>query len=107
MKCKLLTQVTGGAGFIGSHLVDDLILDGNDVIVIDNFASGRKSNIKKWLDHPNFEFIHHDIVNPIWLEGTFNRLTSLVISTEYFHFSESDLSFGITSITTRLHEKPD
>ena len=60
--------VTGGAGFIGSHLINHLIKDDEKVICIDNFYSGRKFNISKWENNPNFEFIHHDIINPINLD---------------------------------------
>ncbi len=56
--------VTGGAGFIGSHLCDELIKD-NNVICLDNFLSGREENINHLLQHPNFEFIKHDISKPI------------------------------------------
>ena len=60
--------VTGGAGFIGSHLIDRLIKEGNDVICLDNFYTGTKRNIHKWLNHPQFESIRHDITEPIRLE---------------------------------------
>ncbi len=60
--------VTGGAGFIGSHLIDRLITDGHEVICLDNFYTGHKRNILKWLGHPYFELIRHDITEPIRLE---------------------------------------
>jgi len=60
--------VTGGAGFIGSHLIDRLMTDGHEVICLDNFYTGHKRNILKWLDHPYFELIRHDITEPIRLE---------------------------------------
>lgn len=60
--------VTGGAGFIGSHLCKELIKQGNEVICLDNFFTGRKNNIIELLNNPYFELIRHDIVNPILLE---------------------------------------
>ncbi|CAG8545603.1 2320_t:CDS:2 [Paraglomus occultum] len=60
--------VTGGAGFVGSHLVDRLMLMGQEVIVIDNYFTGRKSNIAHWIGHPNFELIRHDVVDPFLIE---------------------------------------
>lgn len=60
--------VTGGAGFVGSHLVDKLIARGDDVIVIDNFFTGRKENVVHLFGNPRFEMIRHDVVEPILLE---------------------------------------
>ncbi|XP_037939479.1 UDP-glucuronic acid decarboxylase 1 [Teleopsis dalmanni] len=60
--------ITGGAGFVGSHLVDTLMIQGHEVIVVDNFFTGRKRNVEHWLGHENFELIHHDIVNPLFIE---------------------------------------
>ena len=60
--------VTGGAGFIGSHLIDRLMNDGHEVICLDNFYTGHKRNILKWMNHPYFELIRHDITEPIRLE---------------------------------------
>ncbi|MBS7636701.1 NAD-dependent epimerase/dehydratase family protein [Candidatus Bathyarchaeota archaeon] len=56
--------ITGGAGFIGSHLVDRLCEMGKDVIVFDNLSSGTTENLKKWLDAPNFKFIRGDLLSP-------------------------------------------
>lgn len=61
-------QVTGGAGFVGSHLIDVLMTQGHEVIVVDNFFTGRKRNVEHWFGHRNFEMIHHDIVNPLYVE---------------------------------------
>ena len=60
--------VTGGAGFVGSFLCDRLIDEGHEVIAIDNFFTGSKSNLRKIENNPNFELLRHDIVDPILLE---------------------------------------
>ncbi|XP_038980942.1 UDP-glucuronic acid decarboxylase 1-like isoform X1 [Phoenix dactylifera] len=60
--------VTGGAGFVGSHLVDKLLARGDSVIVIDNFFTGRKENVVHHFHNPRFELIRHDVVEPILLE---------------------------------------
>ncbi|HEY7087222.1 MAG TPA: UDP-glucuronic acid decarboxylase family protein [Tepidisphaeraceae bacterium] len=60
--------VTGGAGFVGSHLCDRLVAQEHDVICLDNLFTSQKQNIAHLLTRPNFEFIRHDVVHPIWLE---------------------------------------
>ena len=60
--------VTGGAGFLGSHLCDRLVVRGDDVICVDNFFTSQKSNIEHLLNKPNFELIRHDVTHPLWLE---------------------------------------
>ncbi len=60
--------VTGGAGFLGSHLCDRLLSDGHDVIALDNFFTGSKSNVAHLVGRHDFELIRHDVVNPILLE---------------------------------------
>ena len=60
--------VTGGAGFLGSHLCERLVADGHDVICLDNFFTSQKSNVAHLLDKSNFELIRHDVTVPIWLE---------------------------------------
>ena len=60
--------ITGGAGFIGSHLCKRLVEEGNDVICLDNFFTGSKSNIEPLMDYHNFELIRHDVTEPILLE---------------------------------------
>jgi UDP-glucuronate decarboxylase len=67
---KRLILVTGGAGFIGSHLVDSLMLDGNRVVVVDNLSTGRKSNVEHWIGHANFKLIEHDVINELASELT-------------------------------------
>ncbi|KAE8690515.1 UDP-glucuronic acid decarboxylase 4 [Hibiscus syriacus] len=65
---RMRIVVTGGAGFVGSHLVDKLIGRGDEVIVIDNFFTGRKENVVHLFGNPTFELIRHDVVEPILLE---------------------------------------
>jgi UDP-glucuronate decarboxylase len=60
--------VTGGAGFIGSHLCDRLLGEGHDVICLDNFFTGRRENIEHLLDHPHFEVLRHDVCEPLFTE---------------------------------------
>ncbi|KAK3825743.1 MAG: hypothetical protein J3Q66DRAFT_277611 [Benniella sp.] len=60
--------VTGGAGFVGSHLVDRLMLMGHEVTVLDNFFTGSKRNVQHWMGHPHFELIRHDVVDPFMIE---------------------------------------
>ncbi|KAL0725262.1 hypothetical protein Bca4012_039861 [Brassica carinata] len=64
----LRVVVTGGAGFVGSHLVDRLMARGDTVIVVDNFFTGSKENVMHHFGNPNFELIRHDVVEPILLE---------------------------------------
>jgi UDP-glucuronate decarboxylase len=60
--------VTGGAGFLGSHLCERLLGDGHEVICLDNFFTGRKAHVARLLDHRNFEVIRHDVIEPISIE---------------------------------------
>ena len=71
MRCLILTKrvlVTGGAGFLGSHLCDKLIAEGHEVICLDNFFTGKKKNIAHLLSNPNFELMRHDVIQPIYAE---------------------------------------
>ncbi|KIM45938.1 hypothetical protein M413DRAFT_7985 [Hebeloma cylindrosporum] len=60
--------ITGGAGFVGSHLVDRLMLLGHEVTVLDNFFTGSKTTVNHWIGHPNFEMVRHDVVEPFMIE---------------------------------------
>lgn len=60
--------ITGGAGFLGSHLCERLLREGNDILCLDNFFTGDKRNITHLMGFPHFELIRHDIINPIYLE---------------------------------------
>ena len=61
--------VAGGAGFLGSHLIDDLLNDDEEVICIDNFSTGIEDNIKKWINNSRFKLIKHDITEPIFIQS--------------------------------------
>lgn len=65
---KKRVLITGGSGFIGSHLCDRLVNDGNDVICVDNLFTGSKDNIRHLLVNPYFEFIRHDMIQPVYVE---------------------------------------
>jgi len=67
-KKTMRVLVTGGAGFLGSHLCDRLVAAGDDVICLDNLFTGRKSNIAHMLGHPQFELIRHDVIDPFKFE---------------------------------------
>lgn len=60
--------VSGGAGFVGSHLVDRLMRDGHEVVAVDNFFTGNRRNLEQWIGHRNFQLVTHDIVNSLYLE---------------------------------------
>ncbi|MBI3928244.1 MAG: SDR family oxidoreductase [Armatimonadetes bacterium] len=78
------TLVTGGAGFIGSHLVERLLGSGDEVIVVDNFFTGSRSNLHHLLDHPRLELIRHDVVEPILLEA--NQVFNLACPASPVHY---------------------
>ena len=60
--------VTGGAGFLGSHLCEKLLDDGHEVLCVDNYFTGTKENIAQMLDNPRFELMRHDITFPLYVE---------------------------------------
>uniref|UniRef100_A0A673Y9C2 UDP-glucuronate decarboxylase 1 n=1 Tax=Salmo trutta TaxID=8032 RepID=A0A673Y9C2_SALTR len=85
--------ITGGAGFVGSHLTDKLMMDGHEVTVVDNFFTGRKRNVEHWIGHENFELINHDVVEPLYIEVSLsNRL--LGCSTNLVPFEMCNLMFN-------------
>ena len=87
--------VTGGAGFIGSHLIDKLINNGEDVICLDNFYTGNKTNITKYLSNHKFELIRHDIVEPIHLEV--DRIWHLACPASPVHYQYNPIKTAKTS----------
>jgi UDP-glucuronate decarboxylase len=88
--------VTGGAGFLGSHLVDRLMANGDEVICLDNLYTGNKQNILKWFDRPNFEFIRHDITEPIRLEV--DQIYHLACPASPVHYQSNPIKTVKTSV---------
>ena len=82
-----INLVTGGAGFLGSHLIDSLLKSGEEVICLDNYFTGRKKNIENWINNPKFELIRHDIIEPINLEVNKNMAFSLPASPFHYQFN--------------------
>ena len=87
--------VTGGAGFLGSHLVDRLMENNEEVICLDNYFTGRKVNIQKWIGHPNFELIRHDVTEPIKLE--IDRIWHLACPASPIHYQFNPVKTAKTS----------
>ena len=95
------TLVTGGAGFLGSHLCDRLLADGHEVIAVDNLFTGSKRNLRHLLAEPNFEFIRHDIVNPIMLEVDW--VFNLACPASPIHYQYNPVKTVKTSVIGTLH----
>lgn len=93
--------VTGGAGFLGSHLCDRLIEQGNDVICLDNLFTGRKENIRHLMGNPYFEFIRHDITEPIYIEV--DQIYNLACPASPVHYQYDPIKTGKTSVLGALH----
>ena len=88
--------VTGGAGFLGSHLCEKLLAQGNDVICLDNFFTGSKNNIRHLLENPYFEVIRHDVVDPIKLEA--DRIYNLACPASPIHYQYNPIKTIKTSV---------
>ena len=87
--------VTGGAGFLGSHLIDRLMEAGDEVICLDNYFTGRKANIVRWIGHPRFELIRHDVTEPIKLEV--DRIWHLACPASPIHYQFNPVKTAKTS----------
>jgi UDP-glucuronate decarboxylase len=90
------TLVTGGAGFLGSHLCDRLVREGHEVICLDNFYSGKRSNIGQLIANPRFELVRHDIVEPILLEV--DRIFHLACPASPVHYQYNPVKTIKTSV---------
>ena len=93
--------VTGGAGFLGSHLIDKLMSKGHEVICLDNFFTGNKENIVKWIDNPKFELIRHDITEPILLEA--DKIWHLACPASPVHYQYNPIKTSKTSFLGTLN----
>ncbi|MCR8538754.1 MAG: SDR family oxidoreductase [Prochlorococcus marinus CUG1439] len=94
-KSNTVNLVTGGAGFLGSHLIDRLMNKGEEVICIDNFFTGAKKNLVQWFDNSNFELIRHDITKPITLEV--DRIWHLACPASPIHYQFNPIKTAKTS----------
>ncbi|CAN1775512.1 UDP-glucuronic acid decarboxylase 1 [Linum perenne] len=98
---RLRIVVTGGAGFVGSHLVDKLIARGDEVIVIDNFFTGRKDNLVHLFSNPRFELIRHDVVEPILLEV--DQIYHLACPASPVHYKYNPVKTIMTNVMGTLN----
>jgi nucleoside-diphosphate-sugar epimerase len=94
MKKKIL--VTGGAGFIGSHLCERLLNEGNEVACLDNYFTGQKRNIVHLLDNPYFELIRHDITMPYFIEV--DEIYNLACPASPIHYQYNPIKTIKTSV---------
>ena len=88
--------VTGGAGFLGSHLTERLLNDGHEVIVVDNLYTGSRKNIEPFRNHPNFEFMIHDITFPLYLEV--DEIYNLACPASPVHYQHNPTQTTKTSV---------
>src|SRR5512139_1058158 len=88
--------VTGGAGFLGSHLCDRLVTEGADVLCVDNFFTGSKRNVAHLLDHPYFELIRHDVTFPLYVEV--DRIFNLACPASPIHYQHDPVQTTKTSV---------
>jgi len=93
--------ITGGAGFLGSHLCDYLVSRGHDVLCLDNFFTGSKKNIVHLLEKPNFELIRHDLVQPIFLEA--DEIYNLACPASPIHYQYNPVKTVKTSVMGAIH----
>ena len=90
------TLVTGGAGFLGSHLCERLVKQGEDVICLDNFFTGRRRNVAHLLDYKNFEMMRHDVVDPFKVEV--DRIYNLACPASPIHYQYNPIKTVKTSV---------
>jgi UDP-glucuronate decarboxylase len=93
---KLRILVTGGAGFVGSHLCERLLRDGHEVICLDNFFTGRRENVSHLLDDRRFELLRHDVIEPILLEV--DQIYNLACPASPIHYQYNPVKTVKTSV---------
>ena len=93
--------VTGGAGFIGSHLCDRLIADGHEVLCVDNFYTGSRRNISHLLDHPHFEVLRHDVTFPLYVEV--DQIFNLACPASPVHYQRDPIQTTKTSVAGAIN----
>lgn len=93
--------VTGGAGFLGSHLCDHLLADGHDILCVDNFFTGTKPNIVHLLSHPNFELMRHDVTFPLYVEV--DQIYNLACPASPIHYQHDPVQTTKTSVNGAIN----
>src|SRR5262245_40438972 len=93
--------VTGGAGFLSSHLCDRLVDEGHDVICLDNFFTSQKSNVPHLLSRANVELVRHDVTHPIWLEV--DEIYNLACPASPGHYQFNPIKTTKTSVLGAMH----
>ena len=93
--------VTGGSGFIGSHLCDRLIADGHEVICVDNFFTGRRENVRHLVDNHRFELVRHDVIQPILLEV--DQIYNLACPASPIHYQYNPVKTVKTNVMGTLN----
>ena len=89
-------MITGGAGFLGSHLCDRLLNDGHDVLCVDNFFTGSKTNISHLFSHPHFELLRHDVTFPLYVEV--DQIYNLACPASPVHYQYDPVQTTKTSV---------
>ncbi|MBN1649746.1 MAG: SDR family oxidoreductase [Bacteroidales bacterium] len=93
--------VTGGAGFVGSHLIDRLLKEGNEVICVDNYFTGQKENIVHLMGNPYFEYIRHDITMPFFIEV--DEIFNLACPASPIHYQHNPIKTVKTSVSGAIN----
>jgi len=95
-KDKMRILITGGSGFLGSHLSEKLVKEGHDTICLDNFYTGNRQNVQHLLDYPNFELVRHDVTFPYYAEV--DRIYNLACPASPVHYQANPVQTTKTSV---------